>query len=241
MKHFRLKQRQIHVRRTFRRATLARETVAQRSVELGGFQRIVSVCSQFERGPNDVGAAACGHHFIMCRDERRAHDAALLEAAAAAIALLEVAEERPVFEREREHWLKWKLERASKILSEVSVNPGRDAALRRPVGAARRPYLENFSRVKNIFGIERSFDFAHHFQQLIAKLVAHIFGARDANAVLSGQRTFELTHQRGSFVCDLPEFFQIGGAVHIEHRSHMQKSAGGMPVIARRQPERSHD
>ena len=62
-----------------------------------------------------------------------------------------------------------------------------------------------------------------------------------AHAVLGGERTFELTHQRGSFVCDLPEFFQIGGAVHIEHRSHMQKSAGGMSIIARCQPQRFHD
>ena len=38
VKHFRLKQRQVHVRRTFRRATFAGETVAQRGVELGGFQ-----------------------------------------------------------------------------------------------------------------------------------------------------------------------------------------------------------
>ena len=122
MKHFRLKQRQVHVRRTFRRATFAGETVAQRGIELVGFQRVVSISSQFERGPNDVGAAARGHHFIMCRDERGAHDAALFKAAAAAVALLEVAEERPVFERKREHWLKWKLERTSKILSQMIVD-----------------------------------------------------------------------------------------------------------------------
>jgi len=100
----------------------------------------------------------------------------------------------------------------------------------------RDPYLENFPRIENILGIERAFDFAHHLQQLIAKLVAHIFGARDAHTMLGRKRTFELTHQRGSLVCNLPEFFEIGGGVHIEHRSHMQKSTGGMPVIARRQP-----
>ena len=103
----------------------------------GGFQRVVSVLSQFERGPNDVGAAACGHHFIMCGDECWAHDAALFKAAAAAIALLEVAEERPVFERKREHWLKWKLERTSKILSQMIVNFVAE-------GLAVRPSLENF-------------------------------------------------------------------------------------------------
>src|SRR5260370_42646623 len=123
VKHFRLKQCQVHVRRTFRRATFAGETVAQRGVELGGFQsRSRGISSHFERCPNDVGAAACGHHFIMDRDECGAHDVALLKAAAAAVALLEVACERPVFERKREHWLKWKLERTSKILSQMIVD-----------------------------------------------------------------------------------------------------------------------
>src|SRR5206468_12179061 len=117
----------------------------------------VSVSLQFERGPNDVGAAARGHHFIMCRDERGAHDAALFKAAAAAIALLEVACERLVFERKREHWLKWKLEWTSKILSQMIVDTIAN-------GPAVRPYLENFSWVENILGIERAFDFAHHLQ-----------------------------------------------------------------------------
>src|SRR5262245_40473583 len=164
----------------------------------------------------------------MCRDERRAHNAALFKAAAAAVALFEVACERPVFECKREHWLKRKLERTSKILAEMTVYL---------VATIR----ENFSRIESILRIEHEFDFAHHLEQLVAKLVAHIFGARDAYAVLGRERTFELTHQRGSFIGDLPEFFQIGGTVHIEHRSHMQKSAGRMAVVARRQSQRFHN
>src|SRR5262249_48840203 len=160
--------------------TLAGETVAQRGVELGGFQWIVSICSQFESGPNNVGAAACGHHFFMCGDERGAHDAALFKAAAAAGALLEVAEEPSIFERKRKHRLKWKLKRTIKILAQMTVDF---------VSTIR----ENFSRIENILGIEGTFDFAHHLQQLVAKLVAHIFGARDAHAMLGGKRTFELT------------------------------------------------
>ena len=93
MKHFRLKQRQVHVGRTFGRATFARETIAQRGIELVGFQWVVSVRAQFERGANDVGAAARGHHFIVCRDERWTHDVALFQATAAAVALLEIADE----------------------------------------------------------------------------------------------------------------------------------------------------
>ena len=64
---------------------------------------------------------------------------------------------------------------------------GRDGALRRPDIAARCPYLEIFPRIENILWIERAFDFAHHLQQLIAKLVVHVFGARDADAVLGGK------------------------------------------------------
>src|SRR5439155_4080879 len=110
---------------------------------------VVSVSSQFKRCPNDVGTAARGHHFIMCGDERGAHDVAQFKAAAAAVALLEVACERPVFERKREHWLKWKLERTSKILSQMIVDTIAD-------GPAVRPYLETFTRAENIPWIERA-------------------------------------------------------------------------------------
>src|SRR6185312_12473525 len=105
------------------------------------------------------------------------HDAALFKAAAAAVALLEVACERLVFERKREHWLKWKLERTSKIFSQMIVDFVATSVRLAPI-------CKNFSRVENILGIERAFDFAHHLQQLIAKLVAHIFGARDAHTML---------------------------------------------------------
>ena len=66
---------------------------------------------------------------------------------------------------------------------------------------------ENFPRIKNVLRIECAFDLAQDFEQLVAELVAHILGARDADAVLGGERTFELTHQRGGLICDLPEFF----------------------------------
>ena len=87
------------------------------------------------------------------------------------------------------------------------VNLGRDAALRCPVGAVRGPHLENFPRVENVFRIESIFDCAHHFEQLIAQLLAHVFRARDADAVLSGERTFKLPHERGSLISDLPKLF----------------------------------
>jgi hypothetical protein len=131
-------------------------------------------------------------------------------AAAAAVALLEIADERPVFERERQTRREWQLERFREILAQVIVDSGRVGALRRPpkvFGAARRPYLENLSGIEKIFRIERAFDFAHDAEQLIAKLFGHVFGARDADAVLGGERALELPDQRRSLIRDLPEFF----------------------------------
>ena len=49
---------------------------------------------------------------------------------------------------------------------------------------------------------------AHHLEQLLAELLAHVFRARDADAVLGGERTFELPHQRRRLIGDLAEFFQ---------------------------------
>ena len=104
-----------------------------------------------------------------------------------------------------------------------------------------RPSLENFPRIKKVLRIECALDLAHDFKQLVAELVAHVFGARDADAVLGGERAFELSHQRGGLIGDLPEFFQIGGTVQIEHRTHVKQSARGVSVITRFQPERFHD
>ena len=64
----------------------------------------------------------------MCRHERWTHDAALFQAAAAAVALLEVADERAVLERKREHRLEWKLDRAREIFAQMIVDPARVAA-----------------------------------------------------------------------------------------------------------------
>ena len=112
-------------------------------------------------------------------------------------------------------WLEWKLERPREIFAQMIV----DLCDARAARTRRR----KFSRIENIFRIERAFDLAHHSEQLIAELLAHVFRARDADAVLGGERTFELPHQRGGLIGDLPEFFQIGRAVQIEHGSNMQQ------------------
>src|SRR6266487_6752994 len=115
-------------------------------MELFGFQRIVSVYAQLQRGADDVGAAARGHDFLAGRHERWAHDAGLFKAAAAAVALLEIADERAVLKRKGEDRLKWKLERACEIFAQMIVD-------------LMPAVCENFPGIKNVFRIEDSFDF----------------------------------------------------------------------------------
>src|SRR5262245_48774608 len=127
--------------------------------------------------------------------KRRAHNACLFKAAATAVALLQIANERTVFKRKGENGLEWKLRQPPEVFAEVIVDSGRASALRRLDITTRCFHLENFSRIKNIFRIEHSFDLTHHSQQVIAKLLPHVLSARDANAVLRGKRTFELAHE----------------------------------------------
>src|SRR5262249_9652106 len=151
----------------------------------------------------------------------------LFEAAAAAVALLEIADERAVLECECEHRPEWKLARVSKIFAQMIVDLVVTVA-------------ENFPRIENVLWIKCALDLAQDFKQLVAELVAHVFGARDADTVLGGERTLELSHQRGGLISDLPEFFQIGCTVQIEHRPDMQQSAGSMSVVTCLQTERFH-
>ena len=130
--------------------------------------------AQFERGANNVRATARGHHFFASGDERRAHDVPLFQTAAATVALFEVANERAVLECERKHRLEWKLERARKVFAQMAIYF---------VAAIRK----NLSRIENIFRIEGALDLAQYTKQIIAELFLHVFGARDADAVLGGE------------------------------------------------------
>src|SRR5438552_4777434 len=228
MKHLCLEQREIDIRRAFRRAAFAGKTIAQRGMELFGFQRIVAVHAQLKRGANDVGPAAGGHDFFAGGHKRRAHNARLFEATAAAVALLEIANKRAVLKRKREHRLEWKLEWTREVFAQVIID-------------LVTTVTGNFPRIKNVLWIEQVFDLSQYPKQLVAELVVHVFGARDADAVLGGERTFELPHQRGGLIGDLPEFVQIGRAVHVENWSHMKQSAGSVTVVTRFQPEWLHD
>src|SRR6476646_11978112 len=158
----------------------------------------------------------------------------MFQAAATAVALFEIANERAVFERKREHRLEWKLEWARKVFAQMAVDFVMMPVRLGPIG-------ENFARIENVFRIESAFDLAHDSEQLLAELVVHVFGACDADAMLGRKRTFELPDKRGGLIGNLPEFLQIGCAVQIEHWTNMEQSTGGMPVVAGLQSKRLHD
>ena len=65
---------------------------------------------------------------------------------------------------------------------------------------------KNFPGIENVFGIKGALDFAHHIEQRVAELVAHVFGARNSDSVLGRNRTLELAHERGSLIGDQSEF-----------------------------------
>ena len=93
----------------------------------------------------------------------------------------------------------------------------------------KRPVAEQLSRVEKILRIEGTLDLAHHLEQPGSELFAHVFGARNAHAVLGGERAFELPNERGDFVRHLPEFFQVGRGMQIEHRPDVQEPAAAWP------------
>src|SRR5256885_845153 len=66
--------------------------------------------------------------------------------------------------------LEWQLNRFGEVIPKVIVD------------LVCEP--KNFSGIKNILRVEGAFDLPHHVQQRVAKLVAHVFGAGDADAVL---------------------------------------------------------
>src|SRR5260370_29335791 len=100
---------------------------------------------------------------------------------------------------------------------------------------------ENFSRIENIFRSEGAFDFPHHIEERIAKLLAHVLGARDADSVLGGERSFELPDEGGSLIGYQPELSQIVRTMEIENGPDMEQTARGMSVVARFQSEGFHD
>ncbi len=211
-------QRQVDVGRTFRRAGFAREAVAQRRFHFPGAQRIALEAAQLQRRADRVGPAARGHDFLARGDKRRAHGRRLLETAAAAVALLEIAHERTVLGRERQPRLERQFQRRARAQPQICVNPVT------VVG-------NDFPGIEQLVRVEGFLDLPHQQKHLFADLLLEKFRSRNAHAVLTGERSVELPHQRGNFPGNLAELFQVRGRVQVQHGPHVQQTGPGMAVI----------
>src|SRR5438046_10182207 len=129
------------------------------------------ILAPLQNFPYHVGPTAGGHNFFAGREESGTHRGHFLAAAAAAVALLQIADEGPIFERESEPGRELQFDRSRKIFTQTRVYLTLASA-------------ENFSRIHPAEGIDNAFDFAHRYEQIVAQLFAHVFGARDTDTML---------------------------------------------------------
>ena len=178
---FGFEQRQVYVRWALDRARFARQTIAQRRVELVTPERII-VKTELERSPDRIRPAAGGHVFLASCEECRAHCRRVFPATAAPIALLQVADERFVLEGKREGRLEWQPQACFRFYPQVIVD-------------LESAVAENFPGIEKVFRIEELLNLPHYAEQLVAHLLRHVFRARHADAVLGRERSFELPNE----------------------------------------------
>src|SRR5207237_8370828 len=150
-----------------------------------------------------VAPSTAGYEFFAGGEKGRAHCRRVLPTTTAAIALLKVADEGSIFEGEGEPGRELQIDGSGKIFAQTGIN-------------LKTASAENLSRIHPVPRIENAFDLAHRSKQFVAQLFAHVFRARDPDAVLGRERTFELFHQRRGLVRDLVKLFQIFAAMKIE-------------------------
>ena len=218
VQQFCFEQRQIDIGRAFRGAGLAGEAVAESGVEFRSVQSIaIRLTTTLQSGPDRVRAATGGHDLLTCREESRAHRRRILAAAAAPVALLQVADKRFVAGREGEDRLERQFETIAAAHPQVGVDP---------VASIR----DDLAGIEQVVRIERRLDLPRQLHQLRSEVRRQIFGARHADAVLSGQRTLELKDQSGDFVAQLSELTDVVGVVQIENGADVQEAGSGMAV-----------
>jgi len=171
-----LEQSEVDIGRALSLARLAREAVAQSQLQLGRTQ----ACGEpsFQGGTDGVGTPPGGHDLLAGGDEGRTHGRAGLATPPAAVALLEVAHERPVLLDESDHRLERELERVAVTEAEVGV----DAIPSR---------VDDLARVEQALGIEELLDAPRRLYQPRPEVIGQVLGARDTDAVLGGQRAAE--------------------------------------------------
>src|SRR5436190_4718872 len=173
MEQFGFQQRQVDIRRAFRSAGFAGETIAERLLEFSAV-KAATHASSLKHSTNRIGSSARRHDFFARGDVSGAHGGGFLAAAAAAIALLKIRAERAILGSKCEPRLERQLEIAARRDTQVFID-------------MKTSVVDDLARVEEIVRIKRGFDFGHDRQKILADLFAHKFGSRDADAMFAGE------------------------------------------------------
>ena len=103
------------------------------------------------------------------------------------------------------------------------------------------PVGDDLAGIEQVVRVEGLLDFLHHVEKFLADLRRQKFRARNANAVFTRERAFELGDQRGNCVGNLPEFPEIAGALQIQHRPDVQQPRRRVTVIGSRHTRLLHE
>src|ERR1035441_2080595 len=173
--------------------------MAERGFQFRAAQGVaVGYPTQLKRGANRVGPPAGAHYFLPGGYVGRAHRRRFFAAAAAPVALLQIACERAVLRSKGQHRREGQLEFTTRSLAQIGVN------LESPIG-------NDLARIEEVMRIKRSLDFAHYAQQAVAELLSHELSPRDPDAVFAGQRAFEAGDQGGHLSRELAELLHVVG------------------------------
>ena len=90
--------------------------------------------------------------------------------------------------------------------------------------------VDDLARIHDPIGIEEALDAEGGLDQLRSELRLDVFGARQPDAVLGGQRSVETATQIRHLVRYLPQFHDVPGLVKIEDRPDVQLARRGVAV-----------
>ncbi len=218
VEQFGLEQGQVHVGGAFGGAGAAGQAVADGLFQLVGEERPRrGFDAPLQHGPDDVGPAPGGHELLAGGLEGGAHGGPVLAAAAAAVALLQVAREGLVLGGVGQHRVE-------------GHGNGRAVALAQARVAAPFAGVDYLAGVEQVRRIEGMLHPAHDVEQHGADMLRHKLGVGDAHAVLAGDGAAEFGDQSGHLRLQLPEAADVFALVHVHHGPHMEQARSGMAV-----------
>ena len=195
---FRFEQRQIDIRRAFRRAGFAGETVAQRRFQF----RVRNGSS-----PSTRSSSAARIAFARPRVDMYSSPVARKVGHIVGASLRQPPQplhcsrlpmKGMVLGGERQHRREGQLDWSPELS-------------RRSWSILKRPSPIIFPGLKRFFGSKERL-ISRITSSNSADLLGHVFRARDADAMLGGERSFELPDERRDFIRDLPILFQVSRA-----------------------------